>query len=274
VSIATPGDETLRELENELVEAEHEHDETLRVFGELDARKTLLQGNGIIWQSGRRVVRADGSERDEGRQAIRATVEIGGRVRYVDEIDPVETRVLLEEIEAQLGAASRPLLDARRRLANARVALANARLEPATEGYRSAVADLDAKSRQAEAALGQAVAQLVEYGRARDTARRAARKLGRIATDGAGDSRQTIEQLRNITANGDVPLRLTEGGVASAEGPDFEMLGGDDPTADATWQAVAGGMLLCVVEPDRAEAQLRETQLGRAAGFNKRRRGN
>jgi hypothetical protein len=270
-TVATVADETLRELENEFVEAEREHEEAVRVFRELDARKALLQGNGVIWQPGHRVIRADGSERDEGRQAVQATLEIDGRVRFVDEIDAVERGVLVKEIEAALAAASQPLLEARRRLISARVAVANARLEPAVEIYRIAVADLDARRRQAEAALGAAIGRLTEYGRARDTARRAARKLGRIAADGAGDSRDTIEQLRNITANGDVPVRLTNAAVESADGPDFEMFGGDDPTADVTWQAVAGGMLLCVVEPDRAEAQLRQTRLGRAAGFDDKR---
>jgi hypothetical protein len=265
--MSAPDDsDNLRAFEDELIETEREHEQTVRIFRELEARRTLLLGTGVVWQPGRVVIRPDGSERDEGRQAVRAMLEIDGRVRFVDEIDAVERRVLLEEIEAQLGTASRPLLEARRRLANARIAVANTNLEPAVGVYRLAVADLDASRRQAEDALGAAIARLTEYGRARDTARRAARKLGRIAADGCGESRETVEQLRNIVGNGDVPVRLSGASVESDDGPDFELLD-DDPTSDAMWRGLGDRMHTCVVEPDRAEAQLRETQLGRAAAF-------
>jgi hypothetical protein len=264
---ATDDNDDLRDLGFALAAREREYEETHGDWQRLIEQEEALKGNGVKWVAGRRVVRADGSVRDEGRSTVRVTVEIDGWTRYVDEIDEAERLLLLRDLAAERARCAPLLIEARRRLAEARRALGNAKLEAAVTRYQTVGEELSSARKQTEAALSQVFTRTIEYGRARDAARRAARRLQQIAGDAAHDSREIVEQLKDVAKNGDVPVKLTEHGVEVIDGPDFDLLA-DDPTEDAMWQAIASWKRLAVIDPQRAAAQLRETKLGRATRIN------
>jgi hypothetical protein len=264
---ATLRDAAERERANELVEAEHEHDAALAAWRRLDEDEAALGGSGLRSEPGRRVIRADGSERVEGRRTVRATIWLEGRERYVDELDEVERAALTSKIAAGRGQAARRLTTARTRLADAQRAVANAKLENAIPAYLDRVAAADAARREVEQGLGRAVRHLIEFGRTSAALNKDSRRLHRIAADGAAGSRDLQEALRNLGARGDVPGSLGETGVQGIEGPDLDLFGGDDPREQTTFQRFAQILWLAATDPDRAEAQLGGTALGRAAGI-------
>jgi hypothetical protein len=267
---SAPDEESLRELELDLAARQREYDEALEAWRRLARDEATVSGPGIEWTPPATIVRADGSERVEGRRTVRSTIEVDGRMRFVDEIPEDERALVLAELRDRRGGVGRELRDARARLRAAREIHANARLGPAFAAYEVVAGELDSARRQAESAIVEALRRLTTYGRASDATRRAMRRLRRIAAEGAVDAPALVEHLRDIDARGDVPVRLDESGVEAAGGAEFDLLG-DDPRAEVTWQAIARLAWSAVNEPERAEAQLRGTALAQATT---RQRGN
>jgi hypothetical protein len=173
---------------------------------------------------------------------------------------------LLAALTEERGPVARGLTEARSRLTRARVAVANVKFEAATPFYATAAADFDTAGRQAEAALGQALARCVDYGRARKKINSARRQLFSIAREGAGDSKEVLGEIAHLDHIGSVPVSLSDESVVASDGPEFEIFG-DDSLDPALYQSVGEFARLAVTDPDRAIAQLRGTRLGQKAGL-------
>src|SRR5690348_1945277 len=124
-ALATREDERERELRNELVDAERDEAAAESEWRELLSTEQTLRGNGVRRVQGRRLIRLDGSERDEGYRNVRSTVMVDGRERFVDELDGAERAALLAGIDGRRGEVATRYTSARRRAESARQEVAN-----------------------------------------------------------------------------------------------------------------------------------------------------
>ena len=177
-AVATRSAVTLRELEADADVTKREEDEAMAAWRALGERETALTGPPTRMVAGRRIRRADGSERDPGRHSEYVMIEIDGVPRRVADLDEVTRSALFDEIAGQRGDAARRVKAARTRHAEAKRRLAAAQLDAASPVYETAAATLVEAKRQAEHALAAAAAAVLQYGVARKAARNAARSTG------------------------------------------------------------------------------------------------
>jgi hypothetical protein len=264
--VAPEGLEDMRALENEVRDAERAHEAALAEWRCLVEREAALTGPGVKKVRLPDTVNAAGDHRNEGHRLVRVTIDVNGQERFVDQIDDAEKAALLDDVRAARGPAGRAVTEARQRLRGARIRHANARLNPVLDEYARAASDLDCTQRQSEAAIALLLARLRGLGVATQRVRATRRKLLRIARDGAGDSNELTESIAHADKTGGIPVEIGTLGVVTIDGPEFTLFG-DEAGEQATYAALADLAWLAATDPERAEARLRGTPIGRKAGI-------
>jgi hypothetical protein len=185
----------------------------------------------------------------------------GKRRQDFDDLDDVDRRVAIADLDADRVTVSRRVEDARAAHAIVKRRAVNAMLTVAVADWRS---QADAKITAAsslEQAFGRLIATAAAFGEATAAERAAARSTVALAEQGVVGIDAT-RALGHLARTGRLPAEVdADGAVQTAGRPDDGLFGDDEFDLIALVQLVE----LTYREPEQARRQLQDTAVGRVA---------
>lgn len=188
----------------------------------------------------------------------------GQRRADFDEVDDIERRVRLADLESGRIDASRKVSHARTAVMLLRREATNLLLHRGASEWSDRSIAFVAARQTAEEALAVFLRASINMGHALAAESRAARAANAIASHALADddARQALTFAAHM---GEVAVGVDEDGQArTVSRPERGLYGADEPDMESVGRTLA----FALIDPKRATTQLANSQLGRAAGLN------
>jgi hypothetical protein len=190
---------------------------------------------------------------------------VGQRSIDFDDLDEIDRRVAIADLQGKRVEASRRVIAARQQDEGVRTEAANVLLARASLDWQEQTTTMIAARGELEQGLARLIGLLIAYAGAVNAERAAARTAQAIART-ALTSDEARQALLFAAKTGEVPVAITDGFAETVDRPEVGLHG--DDTIDFT--SLARLLELAFTDPERAAKQLDGTALGKAISENTR----